>query len=541
MDATAHPRPTRPPVRRRGAQRGDAPRGNEPRAADALPVRAQEAELVLLAADDDAGLDPELAEALGVARELARRAIAETTEATYRSHLARWDAWCERRGYRPLPPEPLHVIAHLVEITCRYEDGKLLRDDDGRPLPGEVRAVTASARLAALNRVCKANDLARPGDDARVKALIAAIRRAFGTAAVNAKLAIDKALLRELIRANALPTDAQLRDRALLAAVDRLTRRPGSLARLDWAEVRFLHAAVEVGVPEPSRTTQRRTVTLRATGRVDCPVRALLEWHERCGRPNGGAVFHLSRQGITKALGALEGAASDTAGAVRSLMQPTRHQVRNQALLLTAWMAALRRSNAVGFDWCDLEDKGNDVEATLRRSKNDQEGQGFVNWLPRLDGDEELCPVRALRQWKRVVAAATGVLPVGAVPVFCPIDRHGNLEREPSGRLKRLSGDAVAGIVKALAQRAGLDPDVVAAHSLRAGWITEAAQQGQTILQVQSVTHQKSADVVAGYFRPVEARKNNPVRELFEKTAEERPGPAPPPPVSFADRMRRRM
>lgn len=547
MDGQAHSAPRPPARRRRTARRAVAPvppscspAPSSPAPPADLPERAAEAELVLLAAVDDAGLDPVLAEALEVARELARRSIAENTERTYKSHLAMWDAWCEEHGYRSLPPDPRHVMAHLVDITCRYEDGKVLRDEDGYPVAGDVRAVTASSRLAALNRVCEVNGLPRPGDDPTVATLIAAIRRIFTTATVNAKAALDLPLVRQLLAANWQAADAQLRDRALLVAADRLTDRPGPLARLDWGEVRFSDTAVEVLVPEPSRAKQRRLVRLRATGRADCPLRALGDWHERCGRPESGPVFAMTRQGITKVLRAWTGTAT-TASAVGQVMAPTARQVRNHALILTIWHAALRRSNGVALDWGDLTDMGDDIRAALRRSKNDQHGDGFVNWLPKLsDENADVCPVRALRHWRRVVAAATGALPVGRVPVFVPIDRHGNLERGPSGRLVRLSGDAVAEIVKELAAKAGLDPDEVAAHSLRSGWITEAAQQGKNALEVQAVSHHKRPDSLSPYCKPVDLRQHNPARQILETRTPPEPEPTPPPPISFAQRIRRR-
>ncbi len=52
---------------------------------------------------------------------------------------------------------------------------------------------------------------------------------------------------------------------------------------------------------------------------------------------------------------------------------------------------------------------------------------------------------------------------------FCPVDRHGHIGTT------RLSGNAVALVLKRLASHAGLDPAEVAGHSLRAGLATAAA------------------------------------------------------------------
>jgi hypothetical protein len=67
-------------------------------------------------------------------------------------------------------------------------------------------------------------------------------------------------------------------------------------------------------------------------------------------------------------------------------------------------------------------------------------------------------------------------------PVFRPIDRHGRLG--PG----RLSGQAVAAVVKRAALAAGLDPSFFAGHSLRAGHVTQAKRNDASDLEVMSQT-----------------------------------------------------
>ena len=57
-------------------------------------------------------------------------------------------------------------------------------------------------------------------------------------------------------------------------------------------------------------------------------------------------------------------------------------------------------------------------------------------------------------------------------PVFRAVDRHGNVASE------QLSAGSVARIVKRAAQQAGLNPRVLAGHSLRSGHATTAASRG---------------------------------------------------------------
>lgn len=76
-------------------------------------------------------------------------------------------------------------------------------------------------------------------------------------------------------------------------------------------------------------------------------------------------------------------------------------------------------------------------------------------------------------------------------PVFRAID-HGR----PAGRL---SGHAVAEIVKRAAQRVGRDPTKFAAHSLRSGFATSAARGGADLAFIMQQTGHKNADVARRY------------------------------------------
>jgi integrase len=75
------------------------------------------------------------------------------------------------------------------------------------------------------------------------------------------------------------------------------------------------------------------------------------------------------------------------------------------------------------------------------------------------------CPVRSWRAWLEVSGITEG-------HAFCPVDRHGRIGTT------RLSGHAVALVVKRHSLCAGLDPGEVAGQSLRAGLATSAAAVG---------------------------------------------------------------
>jgi integrase len=125
---------------------------------------------------------------------------------------------------------------------------------------------------------------------------------------------------------------------------------------------------------------------------------------------------------------------------------------------------ALCRSELVGLDVDDVSEGADGLTVRLRRSKTDQEGAGRTRGIP-YGSNPVTCPVRAWRVWLELSGITEG-------PAFRPVDRHGHMGAT------RLSGPAVALVVKRRAARAGLDPREVAGHSLRAGLATSAAAAG---------------------------------------------------------------
>jgi hypothetical protein len=122
----------------------------------------------------------------------------------------------------------------------------------------------------------------------------------------------------------------------------------------------------------------------------------------------------------------------------------------------------------------------------VRRSKTDQEGHGRKIGIP--FGRTRHCPIRALDAWK----AASGI---NQGPVFRPIDRHGKLAEG------RLSGDAVSSIVRERVNAAGFEATGYSGHSLRAGLVTSAAQQGISSWKIRQQTGHASDAMMAKYVR----------------------------------------
>lgn len=147
----------------------------------------------------------------------------------------------------------------------------------------------------------------------------------------------------------------------------------------------------------------------------------------------------------------------------------------------------MRRSELVALDIADVTETHDGLIVNVRRSKTDQEGEGREIGIP-YGSNPSTCPVRAFRAWLVSSEIEDG-------PLFRPVNRHGRLGRQ------RLSDQAVALVVKRTAEAAGLDPTLVAGHSLRSGMATSAAQAGATEAQIMRQTGHKSLPVLRRYIR----------------------------------------
>jgi site-specific recombinase XerD len=174
---------------------------------------------------------------------------------------------------------------------------------------------------------------------------------------------------------------------------------------------------------------------------------------------------------------------------VEPLELTTRAAYRDRALLLLGFAAALRRSELVALDVEDLDfDPAKGVLLTIRRSKTDQERAGATVAVPYARAGNDLCAVRALLAWLQTAEIHRG-------PVFRQMRRGDTLTD------RRLSDQSVALIVKRRAQAAGVRPEKLSGHSLRAGYATAAAAAGIEERKIANVTRHKNLPVLRGYIR----------------------------------------
>jgi integrase len=73
----------------------------------------------------------------------------------------------------------------------------------------------------------------------------------------------------------------------------------------------------------------------------------------------------------------------------------------------------------------------------------------------------------------------------------------------------RLTTGAVSDIIKIYAEAAGLDVSTFGAHSLRAGYITTAAEHGADLARIMDQSGHRDPRTVVGYIRRANAFKDH--------------------------------
>jgi integrase len=209
---------------------------------------------------------------------------------------------------------------------------------------------------------------------------------------------------------------------------------------------------------------------------------------------------------------------------------------RDRAVLLFGFAGAFRRSELVGLDVADVTlHRADGLHLRVRRSKTDPEARGQLKALP-YGAHPETCPVCAYLDWREVLDtfdgngtaavrtlleepappnarhrcrtdATTEDLPLWR-PLLRPVTRHGHLS------VRRLSPAAVADLVQRYTARAGLNPQLFAGHSLRAGFVTQAARNKASTRAIMRQTGHRSPGMVDAYVREADPLEGNAVTEL---------------------------
>jgi site-specific recombinase XerD len=180
--------------------------------------------------------------------------------------------------------------------------------------------------------------------------------------------------------------------------------------------------------------------------------------------------------------------------------------IRNRALLLIGWAGAFRRSELVNLNLEDIDLVDDGVIINISCSKTDQAGEGYKIGIP-FATDEKLCPVSALVRWLEMSEIKKGAI----FRQLGPGARNRLWERCGG----RLTSKSVSRIIKRLAAESGYYSETYSGHSLRAGFITEAAAAGVSERIIMRHTRHRSIPIMRGYIHDSTLFKSNPLSSLL--------------------------
>jgi len=175
---------------------------------------------------------------------------------------------------------------------------------------------------------------------------------------------------------------------------------------------------------------------------------------------------------------------------------------RDRALLLLGYAGAFRRSELVALDVAHLRFSKQGLYIWIAAAKNDPRKQGRELYVPRLPVGApraQLCAVAALERWLEAVG--------GEGPIFRTFDLRGRLTEH------RLDAGDVARILRRRAAAAGVAGDF-AGHSLRRGFISNAAKKKVPIENIKRVTGQRSSAIVLDYVAAATLDDEPPLLEI---------------------------
>jgi integrase len=208
--------------------------------------------------------------------------------------------------------------------------------------------------------------------------------------------------------------------------------------------------------------------------------------------PTSSEVVKATVHGIRRALGAAPvrkaPATADKVVAMAALADTDLKGLRDRAILLLGFAGAFRRSELVALDVGDLEFCESGMPRTHppvqdRPGGHRRSHRNRVR-LDRLPGEGGEGVARSGKDHQRA-----GV----------PADRQRGSDWHRAPRRSHRSR-----VVKASAQRVGLDPNLFAGQSLRSGFLTSAAGRGASIFKMMDVSRHKSMGTLRGYVRDAE-------------------------------------
>jgi len=175
-------------------------------------------------------------------------------------------------------------------------------------------------------------------------------------------------------------------------------------------------------------------------------------------------------------------------------------KLRDRSILLIGFSGGFRRNEIVSLDYDDLDFVPEGLKLSIRRSKTDQFGEGFMKALPYFDSSK-YCPVVSLKKLLDLSKIKSG-------PVFRRFIKGSKLSEN------RLTDQTVALLIKEYLNLAGIDSKNFSGHSLRSGFATSAAESGVEERNIMAMTGHKSTEMVRRYIKEANLFKNNALNKI---------------------------
>ena len=191
--------------------------------------------------------------------------------------------------------------------------------------------------------------------------------------------------------------------------------------------------------------------------------------------------------------------------------------LRDRALLLVGFAAALRPSEIARLTFEHVTRHPDGIELFLAWRKNDQDARGTRLWLPH--GRTDLCPVTALDAWLAAAAITEGPLFRRIWRLPPPRVAKGRKPKPAPARYRigsePIDTDSIALIVKNWTGLAGFDAAAFAGHSLRRGAISSGVAQGVHIARLKQFSGHASLKSLEEYVELDELRHNHPLKDVL--------------------------
>jgi len=275
--------------------------------------------------------------------------------------------------------------------------------------------------------------------------------------------------------------------------------------RGDWQEFETWCAARQrPHLPASPATVANYASSLASSGKkvptIARKLAAVRFFHRGAGEenPTSNAGVAAILKGIRRTVGTgVKQKAPATVDVIHALLAhvdpKTLQGQRDRAIIVLGFAGAFRRSELVAITVEDLTFSTKGVDVFLPKSKTDQEAKGQS--VPVLNG-KALRPADRLAEWLEAAGIASGA-------IFRRINRGDHLTSDA------LTAQSVALIVKKYADLAGLNVEALSGHSLRAGFVTSAAENRASISRIMEVTRHRDPRTVETYVRRADRFKDH--------------------------------